>query len=192
MLLRRGSRHYCDADTRRGVDLSRQISVSPCDQGTSWDYDDRGISVDHGCRAAFVVRRHRRDPDRHRDDHTDSNYNNSGAFADRTISCSSEDGQRHYSQAETRPGVRLINQRSGSPCTKDYSWGFDDRGIWVDHGCRADFALESGPAYNNSRDSQLACYRGSRPFQAACGSVPAGVTGHSSALQRPERLLAHH
>ena len=160
-----GSRHYCDADTRRGVDLSRQISGSPCDQGTSWDYDDRGIWVDRGCRAEFVVRRHRRDHDRDSDDDGDSNYsnynnyNNGGTFADRTVSCSSEDGQRHYCHAETRAGVRLINQRSGSPCTKDYSWGFDDRGIWVDHGCRGDFALESGPAYNNSRDSQLACYR---------------------------------
>ena len=28
----------------------------------------------------------------------------------------------------------------------------------MDHGCRADFALESGPDYHNSRDT-LACYR---------------------------------
>jgi hypothetical protein len=35
----------------------------------------------------------------------------------------------------------MINQRSGSRCEQGYSWGYDRRGIWVDHGCRADFAI---------------------------------------------------
>src|SRR5882724_4990940 len=61
-----------------------------------------------------------------------------------TISCSSDDGRRHYCPANTEGRIRLERQRSESPCDEGYSWGSDGRGIWVDHGCRADFAVEGG------------------------------------------------
>jgi hypothetical protein len=49
---------------------------------------------------------------------------------------------RHYCQADTRSGgVRLVKQRSDSACRQGYSWGYDRSGIWVDHGCRADFQV---------------------------------------------------
>jgi hypothetical protein len=48
---------------------------------------------------------------------------------------------RHYCSADTRGGVTLVKQRSDSACRQGYSWGYDRRGIWVDHGCRADFQL---------------------------------------------------
>ena len=51
-----GRRNYCAADTRRGVQLVRQRSDARCTQGYSWGYDRRGIWVDRGCRADFVVR----------------------------------------------------------------------------------------------------------------------------------------
>ena len=57
------------------------------------------------------------------------------------ITCASDDGNRHYCAADTRYGVRMVNQRSGSPCKQGYSWGYDRRGIWVDRGCRADFIV---------------------------------------------------
>ena len=67
-----------------------------------------------------------------------------------SISCSSDDGHRRYCPADTRGGVRLLKQRSGSACNQGKSWGFDRGGVWVDHGCRADFAIDSyqyrGPA----------------------------------------------
>jgi hypothetical protein len=158
-----GGRNFCDADTRRGVRILRQISGSPCAEGQTWGYDGRGIWVDRGCRAEFALRtRRRRDYDRDRSDY--HNYDNNGdPFADRTVSCSSDDGRRHYCDAENRAGVRLIKQRSDSACTQGYSWGVDDRGIWVDHGCRADFALETGRSYDDSNDSQLSCLRAVGP-----------------------------
>jgi Protein of unknown function (DUF3011) len=128
-----GKRHYCDADTRQGVQMLRQRSGSPCKQGYSWGYDGRGIWVDHGCRADFSLQ---------------TAASSSGG---RTVTCSSDDGGRHYCDADTRAGVQLIRQRSGSPCTQGYSWGFDDRGIWVDRGCRADFSLEAGRSDDSDR-----------------------------------------
>jgi hypothetical protein len=61
-----------------------------------------------------------------------------------TITCSSNDMGRHYCRANTSNGVKLVYQRSGSACTMGVSWGYDNNGIWVDHGCRADFALGAG------------------------------------------------
>jgi hypothetical protein len=125
-----GHRHYCPADTRGGVQLLKQRSDSPCQQGSSWGFDRGGVWVDRGCRADFTVSAYQyRGPV-------------SGGGDGVTISCSSDDGGRHYCSAT--PGrVRLIQQRSESACQEGYSWGSDGRGIWVDHGCRADFAVDS-------------------------------------------------
>jgi hypothetical protein len=123
-----GNRRYCPADTRGGVQLSRQRSDSPCQQGSTWGFDRGGIWVDRGCRADFTVMA----------------YEYRGPVSDggTTISCSSDDGGRHYCSAA--PGrVRLLQQRSQSSCQEGYSWGADGRGIWVDHGCRADFAVDA-------------------------------------------------
>jgi hypothetical protein len=57
------------------------------------------------------------------------------------VSCSSDDMHRHYCPADTRGGVQLLKQRSESACRQRRSWGFDRSGIWVDHGCRADFQV---------------------------------------------------
>ena len=56
-----------------------------------------------------------------------------------TITCSSNNGKRNYCPANTSRGVRLTNQRSGSPCVQGQTWGYDNQRIWVDRGCRADF-----------------------------------------------------
>ena len=48
-------RHYCAADTRGGVNIARQRSDASCIAGRTWGYDGRGIWVDRGCRADFVL-----------------------------------------------------------------------------------------------------------------------------------------
>jgi Protein of unknown function (DUF3011) len=66
------------------------------------------------------------------------------AASSQTLTCSSNDMGRHYCRANTSNGVQMVHQRSGSACTQSYSWGYDGGGIWVDHGCRADFSLGGG------------------------------------------------
>jgi hypothetical protein len=67
------------------------------------------------------------------------------------MTCASDDGRRHYCPVNTSRGVRLVNQRSGSPCVQGSTWGYDRRGVWVDRGCRADFFVAAeqrgGPGY---------------------------------------------
>ena len=125
-----GHRHYCPADTRGGVRLLQQRSDSPCNQGYSWGFDRGGVWVDRGCRADFAVDSYQ--------------YRGPAPGSTGTISCSSDDGHRHYCGVGSGGRIRLVQQRSESPCREGYSWGSDGRGIWVDHGCRADFAVEGG------------------------------------------------
>ena len=57
------------------------------------------------------------------------------------IRCSSRDNKRRLCEVDTRGGVELVQRMSKSPCIENDSWGYDDRGIWVDHGCRAAFEV---------------------------------------------------
>jgi Protein of unknown function (DUF3011) len=132
-----GRRHYCAVDTRGRVRLAQQRSESPCREGHSWGANNKGIWVDHGCRADFVIEGRRWDHDR---DH-DWNRGDDQPAPDQIISCASDDQRRHYCPVDTRGGVRLLKQNSETPCRQGESWGFDDRGIWVDRGCRADFQV---------------------------------------------------
>jgi Protein of unknown function (DUF3011) len=51
-----GNRNWCDIGGSRDVQLSRQISGSPCIRDNTWGVDRRGLWVDRGCRADFRVR----------------------------------------------------------------------------------------------------------------------------------------
>jgi hypothetical protein len=141
--------HYCQADTSRGVRLIRQRSEADCLYGRTWGYDDRGIWVDRGCRADFQVAGGDGDAD---DDDDDVAYGNV-----QNIYCASDDMHRHQCSADTRSGVRMLRQRSGSPCTYGRTWGYDNRSIWVDHGCRADFQIGGGDAGQSVGTTSLYC-----------------------------------
>lgn len=133
-----GKRNYCAADTRGGVTLQRQRSGSPCQQNVTWGYDGRGIWVDRGCRADFVIRR----AGMVRPPRPGIGPGGPGmGRPPQLVNCSSEDGRRKYCPVDTSRGVVLVKQRSGSSCRQGSTWGYDRRGIWVDRGCRADFQV---------------------------------------------------
>lgn len=124
-----GRRQFCPVDTRGGVDLVNQRSGSRCVYGETWGFEERGIWVDRGCRADFAIRIAEQVAPQVALEHATS------------ITCSSDDERRHGCAVDTRGGVELVRQISGSPCLYDRTWGYDDRGIWVDRGCRAEFAV---------------------------------------------------
>jgi Protein of unknown function (DUF3011) len=150
-------RHVCPVDTTGGVQMVHQKSEAKCIQNRSWGYDNRGIWVDHGCRAEFevgaqvVVDTHRdgrdgaeiraRDTYRHddRDARRDGEFRGWGdAYM---IYCASDAMERVWCPADSRFGVRMIRQRSEAGCVEGQTWGYGKRGIWVDRGCRADFRV---------------------------------------------------
>jgi hypothetical protein len=127
-------RNYCAADVRGGAQLVRQRSDAPCIFNHTWGFiNGRGIWVDRGCRADFQVGGSGWGG-------WDNGYN---------IYCASDDGRRNVCPTDTRGGVQLVRQISGSPCDFGRTWGYNHRGIWVDRGCRADFRIGGGGGGGN-------------------------------------------
>ncbi|HMH14923.1 MAG TPA: DUF3011 domain-containing protein [Edaphobacter sp.] len=60
------------------------------------------------------------------------------------ITCSSNNGNRNWCDIGGNRDVRLVRQISGSACIRNSTWGVDRRGLWVDRGCRAEFAISGG------------------------------------------------
>jgi Protein of unknown function (DUF3011) len=123
-----GRRNWCAIGNSRDVQLIRQISGSACIQGQTWGVDGRGLWVDRGCRADFAFRQ----------------PGPPGPPPVQTITCSSNDGRRNWCAIGNSRDVRLVRQISGSACIQGQTWGLDNRGLWVDRGCRADFAVGRG------------------------------------------------
>jgi len=63
------------------------------------------------------------------------------AAGQRIVRLESRDGKYHYYRVNTGGMVRVSRQLSSGPCRQGEDWGYDQRGIWVNHGCRADFAV---------------------------------------------------
>ena len=81
---------------------------------------------------------------------------------DRTVSCSSRSGDRVECPADLR-GYSLadIKQVSRAQCAVGRNFGYDDRGVWTDGGCRGEFVFvdersasrlpdDRAPVYGNS------------------------------------------
>lgn len=60
------------------------------------------------------------------------------------VRCESNDGRTRYCPADVRGGVRLTRQLSRTDCIQGRNWGYDNRGIWVSGGCRAEFTTGTG------------------------------------------------
>jgi len=119
---------YCRTHAVGTVRLERQLSKSRCRQWDTWgnDGDGSGIWVKNGCRGVFVVERSpkpRPEPPR-------------------TVTCSSTDySYRHCDVPTWGRNVYVQRQISKTRCVRGDNWGVDWRGIWVDRGCNAQFAV---------------------------------------------------
>lgn len=71
-----------------------------------------------------------------------------------TIRCESNNGRERYCPFNTRGGVVLSTQLSRDGCYQGDTWGYDNRGVWVSGGCRAEFHSGgySGYNYHSSND----------------------------------------
>jgi hypothetical protein len=63
---------------------------------------------------------------------------------ERTISCESRNFRYSYCRADTDNRVTLTRQRSSTRCRLWDNWGYDNRGVWVDRGCAAEFRVGRG------------------------------------------------
>jgi len=137
--------NYCTADTSGGVVLRKTLSSSPCVEGDSWGYDKTGIWVRKGCRADFDVPRayssgrgwsSQRGYGRY---YRDGNPAQAGG-AERVV-CEAKGKDRVVCPVDGLRDVDLVYERSRERCRFNVSWGYDDKVIWVDQGCRAEFLV---------------------------------------------------
>lgn len=61
--------------------------------------------------------------------------------SEREIRCDSRGLGHHYCRVDTDGRVELIDRHSLFSCREGRSWGYDDRGVWVDKGCSATFRV---------------------------------------------------
>lgn len=130
-----GRESFCRADTQRGVRLLREISRNRCYEGRTFGYESDGIWISGGCAAEFEIGG---------GGGSGPGPGSGGQGPGQLVLCESRDGRRAYCDANTHRGVRLVRQLSRNDCIEGQTWGSDQRGIWVDLGCRAEFELGGG------------------------------------------------
>lgn len=101
------------------------------------------------------------------------------AFA-RTVRCESKDYRYRYCSVRTHGDVELKHERSHSACRFGRSWGYDQRGIWVDRGCRADFAVDEG--HHTGRYDRYDYYRHDDDHDSNKGAAIAAGAVASAAI----------
>lgn len=123
----RGSLTSCAVNLRGApVRLLRQLSSLPCRQGETWGAGRNEVWVARGCKGEFEVGARE------------------GGFppGPRLLTCESKGRLKRFCGASVGDGeVILVRQLSGMTCEQGESWGWERDGVWVDHGCRAEFAL---------------------------------------------------
>ncbi|MFK8010723.1 MAG: DUF3011 domain-containing protein [Marinicellaceae bacterium] len=72
-----------------------------------------------------------------------------------TIVCESINNRRAECYVDARFGVNIIRQISRSSC--NYNWGYNQNGIWVDNGCRAEFSVNRGWDQSGSDSNIMVC-----------------------------------
>jgi hypothetical protein len=143
-------RHTCRIDVTSGVTLSRELSKNDCVRGQTWGTtrNNDGIWVDGGCRAEFFIG-------------NDDSARAAGYGFVRSLTCESIPGHMKRCTAVTANGVQLTRQLSKRSCIENKDWGYDNNGVWVKNGCRAEFALGGNPPMTSSSESTLICESGS-------------------------------
>jgi len=137
-----GHRRRCPAGDGR-ITLEKQLSLTECVEGTSWGWRRGEVWVDNGCRADFRIW-NRRDEYEHDREGSDREDRDGRIRRDRRLLvCESEDGRLHRCAADMRGGVELNRQLSKRDCIRNETWGWDEDGVWVDRGCRAEFSFRA-------------------------------------------------
>jgi hypothetical protein len=68
-----------------------------------------------------------------------------GRADERTIRCESRNYRYNYCRVDTENRASLVSQVSPlAQCELGRTWGYDNRGIWVDRGCAGEFRVGKG------------------------------------------------
>lgn len=128
-----GRWQHCRLPEGKGdVILLRQLSRNACIRNNSWGVDDEGLWVARGCRAEFG-----------RESAENVESSGDAAVRKRVLRCESRGHGMDHCPIEIAGSVRLTRQLSSMDCELGESWGYDEKGVWVARGCRAEFEVEA-------------------------------------------------
>lgn len=117
----------CRTNFRGPAQLYRKISSSSCDLNRDWGTRSGYVWVRNGCRAEFY------------DSYGNGNGNGWGD-SNYTVTCTSDGSDFKTCYWDHRYGSpRVVRQISKKACISGRTWGYDNRGLWVNDGCRAVF-----------------------------------------------------
>ncbi|PJK08227.1 hypothetical protein CO614_11430 [Lysobacteraceae bacterium NML120232] len=174
-----GRYRECRADLRgQRVRLVRQLSRNACIEGRTWGSHYNGVWVNGGCRAEFEASSgygYGRDYGRDRDwrDRGDNRWGNRPGTH---VICESFGSRHNRCAIDTSRGVTLVRQISSTRCREGHNWGVGNGDVWVDHGCRAEFAARGndrhygynpGGGWNGGYDSGYGYGRSPQMLQCA-------------------------
>jgi len=169
-----GRYRECRVDTRQGVQIVRQTSRTQCIEGQTWGITRNGVWVDRGCRAEFAL------GGGYGNNGYGNGYgygNNNNSYRGGVVLCESPRERHNRCPIDTRYGVVIVRQLSDTRCREGHNWGYERGEVWVDHGCRAEFAPASsrqgtyGNGYGYGNGYSQNGYGYGQAYGAASGQV---------------------
>ena len=164
---RDGDTRECGTGFRGRAELVENLSDTRCVEGRNWGNTGRGsIWVQGGCRGVFAEA---------------GTYGGAygGAYGGgqsdgrRGVRCESDDGRQRECGVPGRGRVELVRQLSDTRCIEGRNWGQMNGGVWVNQGCRGEFAATGGGGGGGG-------YDGVREMGGYGGGAAAGYGGGRS------------
>ncbi len=122
----------------RSANLVRQLSKTQCIEGRNWGSSNGNVWVSGGCRAEFAEGRGGWGGGGGWNGGNGGNGGNSG-----TLRCESNDNRQRVCNTGWRSAV-LVRQLSDTRCVEGSNWGSSNGSVWVNRGCRGEFAEGRG------------------------------------------------
>lgn len=147
---RDGRDQFCRADIAGDVRVYRQLSDTLCREGRNWRWSRDGIEVRDGCRAEFEYRRSGWGGSGGSD-----GWGGSGGWGGSSgggwgsgggsgrydrVTCQSQKDRDQFCPAPIGGDVRIVRQMSDTDCRQGRNWWWNQEGVRVSDGCRAEFS----------------------------------------------------
>ncbi len=129
-----GRQQSCTTPWSTTSRLVRQLSNTPCTEGATWSSSPGRVWVSSGCRAEFAA-----------------GWNDNGGNGN-TIRCESSDNRQKTCPTPWNALSRLVRQLSSTPCVEGRNWSSTHGQVWVNGGCRAEFAPGLGNGNGNAQE----------------------------------------
>lgn len=139
--------------------LVENISGTRCVEGRNFGGGGGSMWVDGGCRGRFAQGR-------------GQGWNSGGGWdngpgAGQVVRCESRDNRQHT--CEFRGRAVLVRQLSKTACVEGRTWGQRGGTLWVDDGCRGEFAQGRGSGPGRDRDDGYG-YGRDMDYSVTCSS----------------------